>query len=74
MSSRAESVTLVLPSGAVPEVISLSETLLERMHDLLERNTQGQLSGIEREELETLVHMAEFGQIISSALRSSGKP
>ena len=74
MSSRAEPVTLVFPGEALPEVISLSESLLERMHHLLERNNDGHLSAIEREELETLVHMAQFGQIITSALRSSGRP
>jgi hypothetical protein len=74
MSSRAEPVTLTLPGGSLPDVMSLSATLLDRMHHLLECNTEGQLSAIEREELETLVHMAQFGQIITSALRSSGTP
>lgn len=38
------------------------------MHDLLERNADGALSPLEREQLETLVEMAQFGQLISSAL------
>jgi len=34
------------------------------MHELLERNTDGALSTIERRELDTLVRMAGFGQIL----------
>jgi hypothetical protein len=30
------------------------------MHDLLERNSEGQISPLEREQLESLVEMAEF--------------
>lgn len=38
------------------------------MHALLERNTDGQLSASEKAELDTLVRIAEFGQIVSMAL------
>jgi hypothetical protein len=55
-------------------MVSLSESLNNRMHDLLERNTDGTLSPIERAELETLVEMAQFGQIISIALKSVAQP
>jgi len=68
MSSTAESVTLTVPRSAVSDVLSLSAALLDRMHDLLERNTEGTLSPDEREALETLVQMAQFGQIVSMAL------
>jgi hypothetical protein len=39
------------------------------MHELLERNTNGQLTPSEKSELETLVRLAEFGQIVSMAAR-----
>jgi hypothetical protein len=42
------------------------------MHRLLERNTEGALSPVEREELEKLVEMAQFGQLVSMALRPFG--
>ena len=42
------------------------------MHELLERNTDGQLSSPERAKLETLVKMAQFGQILSMALKTNG--
>jgi hypothetical protein len=35
------------------------------MHDLLERNTEGTLGPGERAELETLVQMAQFAQILA---------
>lgn len=67
MSAR-ESVTLTLPRSAVSDVRSLTGALLDRMHELLERNTDGTLSDVERESLETLVQMAQFGQFIAAAL------
>ncbi len=47
---------------------SLTGALLDRMHELLERNTEGTLSDVEQESLETLVQMAQFGQLIAAAL------
>ena len=55
-------------------MVSLSEDLIERMHALLERKTEGQLSPVERQELETLVHMAQFSQIITLALGAQAEP
>ena len=71
MPDLCETVSLTLPSAVIAELISLSDGLLDRMHHLLERNTEGTLSSIEREELETLVRMAGFSQILSTALRGS---
>ena len=44
------------------------------MHALLERNTDGALSSVEREELETLVQMAQFAQVLSTVLGLRAKP
>jgi len=70
----ADSVTLTLPRSAIADVVTLSDSLLERMHELLERNTDGGLSPVEREEVETLVVMAQFGQLVSMALRRPEHP
>lgn len=73
--AAAEAVTLTLPRSAIADVVSLSASLQDRLHHLLERNTDGSLSPIEREELETLVHLAQFGQIVSMALQgAAGSP
>jgi hypothetical protein len=71
MPDRSDSVSLTFPSAVIAEVIALSDGLLDRMHHLLERNTEGMLSGVEREELETLVRMASFSEMLSTALRGS---
>ena len=69
----AESVTLTLPRSAVPDVVALSADLLGRVHELLEWNTDGAPSAIEHDELDTLVRMAHFGQVVSDALRLPGE-
>lgn len=70
----SESVTLTFPRATVQNVVTLSSSLAERMHALLDRNSEGQLNPVEREELETLVQMAQFGQILSLALNVQGHP
>jgi hypothetical protein len=70
----AESVTVTLPRSTVRDVLSLSSDLNERMHALLERNTDGQLTPTERNELEALVRVAEIGQILSMSLRGLPTP
>ncbi|HEV7509116.1 MAG TPA: hypothetical protein VGS07_29845 [Thermoanaerobaculia bacterium] len=64
MSEPAQPITLTIPLHVVAELPQLSAELNERMHELLERNTDGALSTIERRELDTLVRMAGFGQIL----------
>lgn len=49
-------------------MLALSESLTERMHELLERNTDGLLSPTELEELQTLVRISQFGQILAMSL------
>jgi hypothetical protein len=74
MSTASDDVTITLPRSAVGDVLTLSAELTGRMHALLERNTDGALSVAERSELETLVRMAHFGEILSMALRERQQP
>jgi hypothetical protein len=74
MAHASGDVTLTLPRSAVGDFVSLSATLLDRMHELLERASDDQLSSVEREEVETLVQMAHFGQIVSMALQNRKQP
>jgi hypothetical protein len=62
-------VTLTLPRSSIGNVTSLSADLLDRMHELLERNTEGTLNAGEAKQLETLVEMAQFGQLLTAALQ-----
>jgi len=74
MVQATDPVTISVPRTVLSDIAQLSAELTDRMHQLLERNTDGQLTRIERSELETLVRMAEFGQIVSTALESQAKP
>ncbi|MBK9259494.1 MAG: hypothetical protein IPM54_06610 [Polyangiaceae bacterium] len=67
MSSSTDTVVLSFPRAIVPELPTLSKSLTERMHGLLERNTDGVLTATEREELETLVQMSQFAQLLAMA-------
>ena len=72
--AEKDTLTLKFPRSAVGEITSISASLLDRMHSLLERNSEGKLSRIERKELETLVKMAQFAQLISTAMQPQDKP
>jgi hypothetical protein len=71
MSAAAETLVLTIPRAIVSELPALSQGLSDRMHALLERNTEGALSAPEREELETLVEMAQFAQILVMAAQAA---
>jgi hypothetical protein len=73
MASTTDAITITLPRSAVGDVVALSDSLTERMHELLERNTEVTLTAVERAQLETLVQMAQFGQILSMALQTAAK-
>ena len=63
----ADAVTLTLPRSMLPELPALAKNLNDRMHELLERNTEGTLVETERAELETLVQVAQVVQILAMA-------
>jgi len=74
MVQAADPITFSVPRTVLADIAKLSAELTDRMHALLERNTDGQLTRTEKAELETLVRMAEFGQIVSTALHPQGMP
>lgn len=65
------SITFTLPTNVAGEIPVLAQRLLDRMHQLLERNTDGQLNPIERDEVAALVEMAEFAQMVAVAVRKA---
>jgi hypothetical protein len=74
MVKALDPITFSVPRGLLTDIVQLSAELTDHMHDLLERNTNGLLSDAEKSELEALVRMAEFGQIVSMALRPQKTP
>jgi hypothetical protein len=67
MSSPNEVVTLSFPRSVVEDLPTFARELNDRMHSLLERNTEGALTPLEKIELETLVQMAQFAQVLATA-------
>jgi hypothetical protein len=74
MHQTADPVTVSVPRTLLSGVVELSRELSDRMHELLERNTDGQLGAMEKSELETLVRMAEFGEILSAIFQPPRVP
>jgi hypothetical protein len=74
MTQVADPITISVPRTVLADIVRLSEELTDRMHALLERNTDGDLTAAEKAELQTLVRMAEFGQIVSTALGPQAVP
>lgn len=69
MNAPSDVVTITLPRSMMPELPVFATALNDRMHELLERNTDGRLSDGERVELESLVQMAQFAQIFAMTLQ-----
>src|SRR5256885_8515762 len=67
-----DSITLTLPASVAADIPVMAQRLVDRMHELLERNTDAQLTPAEREDAEALVEMAEIAQLLASAVRKAG--
>jgi hypothetical protein len=67
IGAPSDVVTITLPRSMLPELPAFASAFDARMHDLLERNTEDTLSESERAELESLVQMAQFAQILAMA-------
>jgi hypothetical protein len=74
MIQAVDPITFSVPRTVLADIVALSSELTDQMHELLERNTDGALSTTERAELERLVRIAEFGQIVSMALQPQARP
>ncbi len=68
-----DTITLTLPAAIAQDVPAMAQGLLERMHQLLERNTDGTLTDQERGQLEGLVEMAQFAQILATAVQGTAR-
>ena len=61
-------VTITLSPDVARNFATLPPRLEERLHVLLERSTDDQLNAMERDELLTLVAMAQFTQLVATAI------
>lgn len=67
MAASPDTLVLTIPRSVASELPALSRSLVDRMHALLERNTDGALGATEREEVATLVEMAQFAELLAAA-------
>jgi len=74
MSATVDPITFSVPRAVAMDLVGLSNDLNDRMHQLLERNTDGQLGLGEKAELETLVRVAQLSQILAMAMQHQVKP
>jgi hypothetical protein len=66
--SVVDTITLTLPRQTARAFPALAQGLLDRMHELLERNTDGALNERERAEVKALAEMAQFAQVVAMAI------
>lgn len=69
MSDRP--ITVTLPANIASEFHVMAERLVDRMHELLELNTDGRLNDLQKDELRSLVEMAEFAQVFATAIHQA---
>jgi hypothetical protein len=74
MNAQTDAITFTLPHAMIPDVMAISASLLDRMHHLLERNADGTLTDVEREEAATLVEMAQFSQLLATSAQRQLPP
>ncbi|MGN6367066.1 MAG: hypothetical protein ACTHN5_02275 [Phycisphaerae bacterium] len=74
MVQNADPITFSVPRAVLSDIARLTQNFNDRMHELLERNTDGTLTPQESAELQSLVRMAEFGQIVDAALQTPSAP
>jgi hypothetical protein len=66
-------IIISVPRAVLSAIAELPTELNDRMHQLLETNTEGNLRSFQKAELEGLVRIAQLGQIAAMALRANAK-
>ncbi len=64
----SDTVSIKLPRKVAATIVHHSPAVVDWMHHLLERNTDGLLNPTERAELEALVELAQVKQLLALAL------
>ena len=66
--------TISLPRPVLEGLSGVSASFTERMHELLEKNSDETISASEKRELEVLVRMAKLDQAVTLALQLPKRP
>ena len=66
--TASDTVSITLPRKLAATLVHHSPAVVDWMHHLLERNTDGLLNPTEQAELEALVELAQVKQLLATAL------
>jgi hypothetical protein len=64
-----DTVTVTFPRPVLTGLAGISASITDRLHALLEKNTEGVINATEKQELEGLVRIAQVDQIVTMALQ-----
>jgi hypothetical protein len=66
--------TVPIPRSVLAGLAGVSASFTGRMHELLEKNTEGTIGADEKRELEVLVRVAQLDQVVTLALQLPNRP
>jgi len=66
--------TITVPRPVLEGLSGISATFADRMHELLDKNSEGTISMEEKRILEMLVKVAKLDQVVTLALEISSRP
>jgi hypothetical protein len=66
--AAVETVSITLPRKLAADLVHCSPRMAERLHRLLDRNANDDLSPTERDELESLAELAQVKQLLALAM------
>jgi hypothetical protein len=73
MTQAADPIVISVPRAVLSDMSHMPADLIDRMHELLEHNTDGTSSPTEEADLNALVRMAQLSEIASLALQMPKK-
>ena len=71
---NADNDTVAIPRPILAGLSGVSASFTERMHELLEKNSEGTIGVSEKRELEVLVRVAKIDQVVTLALQLPSGP
>ena len=73
MDTQDDNITITIPRPVLAGLSGISASFTNRMHELLEKNSEGTISAGERRDLELLVRVAQLDQVVTLALQLPNK-
>jgi len=74
MDTQGDNITITVPRPVLTGLAGVSASFTNRLHELLEKNTEGTIDAGERRELDLLVRVAQVDQVVTLALQLPKEP